>query len=132
MEIIYRADIIPDAAIIAALYDDAGLPRPTTDLARIKKMYDHSSLVVTAWDNHRLAGISRSLADFSWCCYLADLAVGKNYQRLGIGKKLIDLTKEKAGEQSMVLLLSVESAMEYYPKMGMAKVENGFILHRQQ
>lgn len=32
----------------------------------------------------------------------------------------------------MVLLLSVPTAMEYYPKIGMEKVENGFIIFREE
>jgi hypothetical protein len=32
----------------------------------------------------------------------------------------------------MVLLLSVPDAMDYYPKAGMQKVENGFILNRKK
>lgn len=40
---------------------------------------------------------------------------------MGIDKKLIEITKEKVGEQIMVLLLSVPSAMECYPKIGYKK-----------
>jgi len=130
MEIIYRTDIIPTAEEIIELYDDAGLPRPTRDKARIEKMYDNANLVVTAWNGKTLAGISRSITDFSWCCYLADLAVRKDHQKLGIGKKMIELTKEKVGERSMVLLLSVPTAMEYYPRVGMEKLDNAFIINR--
>ena len=39
MSIIYKIDIIPTAEKVIALYDKAGLPRPTTDAERIKKMY---------------------------------------------------------------------------------------------
>lgn len=132
MNIHYRTDFMPSAIAAAALYDEAGLTRPTADIDRIAKMYAHSNLVVTAWDEDRLIGIARSLTDYCWCCYLSDLAVLKTYQRMGIGKKLIELTKEKAGEESMVLLLSVDTAMEYYPRVGMNKVENGFIIARNK
>jgi predicted N-acetyltransferase YhbS len=91
-------------------------------------MYANSNLVITAWDNDLLVGISRSLSDFCFCCYLSDLAVRKEYQKLGIGKKMISLTKEKIGEQCMLLLLSAPTAMEYYPKIGFEKVNNGFII----
>jgi len=67
-----------------------------------------------------------------WCCYLADLAVSPDYKKSGIGKKLIELTKQKVSEKSIVLLLSVPTALEYYPKVGMDKVENGFIIHRSE
>ncbi|MCX6319662.1 MAG: GNAT family N-acetyltransferase [Bacteroidetes bacterium] len=130
MEITYRSDYRPPAVEVAALYDDAGLSRPTTDFLRIQQMYDQSNLIVSAWSNGQLIGIARSLTDYCWCCYLSDLAVAKSFQRFGIGKALIARTKELAGEQSMVLLLSVDTAMDYYPKAGMETVKNGFILYR--
>jgi N-acetylglutamate synthase-like GNAT family acetyltransferase len=85
---------------------------------------------VTAWDKDKLVGIARSLTDFSYCCYLSDLAVRKDYQKGGIGKKLIALTKEYIGDHAMLLLLSAQTAMDYYPKVGFQKVENGFIIKR--
>jgi len=85
---------------------------------------------VTAWDKDKLVGISRSLTDFCYCCYLSDLAVRKEYQKQGIGKKLIGLTKDKIGELSMLLLLSAPTAMDYYPGVGLQKVDNGFIFKR--
>lgn len=132
MEITYKTDSIPSVEEIIVLYNAAGLPRPTHDADRIRKMYEHATLVVTAWDGEKLVGVSRAITDWVWCCYLADLAVSPDYKQSGIGKKLLQLTKEKVGEQSMVLLLSVPTALEYYPKVGMQTVENGFILHRSE
>ena len=131
MEITYRTDVVPSAEQISVLYESAGLNRPTKDLQRMKKMYDHSNLVVTAWDNALLVGISRSLTDFCYCCYLSDLAVREEYKHKGIGKKLIALTKEKIGDQTMLLLLSAPAAMSYYPKVGFETVDNGFMIKRK-
>jgi len=131
-QITYRINVPLQAAQVAALYNDAGLLRPTNNLERMEKMVRNANLVVSAWHNDELVGVSRALADFSFCCYLSDLAVKKSYQHLGIGKELVRLTKEQAGEESMLLLLSVPTAMEYYPKIGMEKVENGFIIKRQR
>jgi len=75
--------------------------------------------------------MARSVTDFSFCCYLSDLAVRKEYQKLGIGKELIRITKEKIGESVMLLLLSTPLAMGFYPKVGFEKVENGFIIKRK-
>jgi len=130
MNILYKSDVIPSTEQIIELYNDAPLSRPTGDSLRIKKMYEQSDLVITAWNEDELIGIARSLTDFCYACYLSDLAVKKNYQKLGIGKKLVSLTKKEIGDQSMLLLLSVETALEYYPKIGMRKVENGFIINR--
>jgi N-acetylglutamate synthase-like GNAT family acetyltransferase len=132
MDIHYKFDITPTVEQVIELYDNAGLPRPTTDKERIKKMYENSNLIITAWHNEKLVGVSRSITDWAWSCYLADLAVMTDYQKLKIGKKLIDITKEKVGEQTMVLLLSVPTAMEYYPKVGFVKEDRSFAIHRTQ
>ncbi|HWJ26937.1 MAG TPA: GNAT family N-acetyltransferase [Flavisolibacter sp.] len=132
MEIIYRQDAIPTAQQVIELYDNAGLPRPTNDKERIKKMIENSNLLITAWDQDILVGVARSITDWVWSCYLADLAIRHDYKKQGIGKKLIELTKEKVGEQSMVLLLSVPTAMEYYPKVGFTKQESSFIINRKK
>jgi predicted N-acetyltransferase YhbS len=130
MEIVYRNDIVPDTDQIIDVYNSSGINRPTSDIVRIGKMYSNSNLVLTAWDNNKLIGISRSLTDFCYCCYLSDLAVRKEYQKRGIGNKLIQLTKDKIGEQTALILLSAPTAMEYYPKIGFEKIENGFIIKR--
>jgi predicted N-acetyltransferase YhbS len=130
MNISYKFDVIPDADKIIDLYKSSGMPRPVNDKGRIAKMYENSNLVVSAWDGDLLVGISRCLTDFCWSCYLADLSVKHEYKHKGIGKKLIDLTKERIGEQTMLLLLSVPTAMEYYPKVGFKKVKNGFLIDR--
>lgn len=129
-QIIYRLDLMPEIDDVVELYENSGLKRPTADKDRIATMYAHSNLIVTAWDDMQLVGISRSLTDFCYCCYLSDLAVDINYQKSGIGKKLINLTKEKIGINTALILLSAPEALEYYPKIGFEKIENGFIIKR--
>ena len=131
MDIQYKTDQVPTAAAVIDLYLSAGLIRPTDDAERISNMYRHSDLVITAWDGDLLVGVSRSVTDFYYCCYLSDLAIRKEYQKEGIGKRLVQLTKEVIGNKCMLLLLSAPTAMEYYPKIGMETVTNGFIIKRE-
>ncbi|WP_247232165.1 GNAT family N-acetyltransferase [Telluribacter sp. SYSU D00476] len=130
MEITYKTDATPTPEQVIELYENAGLPRPTHDRERIRLMFQNANLVVTAWDGDQLVGVARSITDWVWSCYLADLAIQHEYQKAGIGRRLIGITKEKVGEQSMVLLLSVPTAMEYYPKVGFTKQESSFIINR--
>ena len=132
MDIEYSFDKRPTAEQVIELYANAGLPRPTHDRERIQKMFDNSNLIVTAWDGDLFVGVSRSITDWVWACYLADLAVRHEYRKEGIGRQLINLTKEKVGDQSMVLLLSVPTAMGYYPKVGFKKQESSFIIDRAE
>lgn len=130
MKIIYRNDLTPGIDQIIDVYNSSGINRPTSDKERIEKMYSNSNLILTAWDNNKLVGISRSLTDFCYCCYLSDLAVRKDYQKNGVGQKLIQLTKGKIGEQTTLILLSAPTAMDYYPKVEFQKINNGFIIKR--
>ena len=95
-------------------------------------MLQHGNLTVSAWDGGKLIGISRSLTDFAFCCYLSDLAVDKTYQHRGIGKKMIAITQREIGEGVALILLAAPEAMDYYPKVGFAKIENGYIIKRRR
>jgi GNAT superfamily N-acetyltransferase len=82
-------------------------------------MLRQADLIVTARDAGRLVGISRAITDFSYCCYLSDLAVDAAYQRRGIGKRLIAQTHQAAGELTTLILLAAPAAESYYPRIGM-------------
>ncbi len=127
----FEIGVVPEARQIIAVYDSSGIKRPTGDAGRIEKMYANSNLVVTAWKGDELIGISRSLTDYCYACYLSDLAVKKEYQQEGIGRRLIELTRQEIGEQTALILLSAPDAMSYYPKVGFDRVENGFIIKRK-
>ena len=101
--------------------------RPVNDFARIKEMCENANLIVTARENGKLIDVARSITDFTYCTYLSDLAVDKNYQKKGIGKRLIEETK-KAASEAVLILLSAPAAVDYYPKIGMTKHDHCFIL----
>jgi ribosomal protein S18 acetylase RimI-like enzyme len=132
MKLYFRINFpLPTSAILDVL-KESGINRPTENPERIRKMFDHSNLVISAWNGIELIGIARSVTDYNYCCYLSDLAVKKEYQKSGIGKAMIELTQDTIGEECMLLLLSAPSAMEYYPKVNFEKVENGFIIKRKR
>ena len=131
MEIHFRISEKVSVHEVIEVFKSSGINRPFDDAKRIQKMLDNSNLIITAWNGIELIGIARSVTDFSYCCYLSDLAVKKEYQKSGVGKTLIELTQQAIGEQTMLLLLSSNPAMKYYPKIGFEKVENGFIIRRK-
>jgi GNAT superfamily N-acetyltransferase len=88
----YRHNHPLDPAEVARVFDASGITRPTQDLPRIARMFAAPCLVISAWQAGRLVGVSRALTDYSYCCYLSDLAVEKALQGQGIGKELIKRT----------------------------------------
>jgi len=104
--------------------------RPVDNLATIEGMLRGASILVTAWDNKLLVGVSRAISDFSYCTYLSDLAVDVAYQKQGIGKELIRLTHESGGPTSSLILLAAPAAESYYPRIGMKPHNSCWILPR--
>jgi predicted N-acetyltransferase YhbS len=102
--------------------------RPVNNETHIQAMLRHANLVCTAWDGEKLVGVARSLTDFEFCCYLSDLAVDENYQKQGIGKQLIALTKSKLGNAAKIILLAAPKAEAYYPKIGFEAHRSAWIL----
>lgn len=109
-----------------------GERRPVHDPLRIQKMLDHANVVVTAWAGDQLIGVSRAVTDFSFCCYLSDLAVDEKYQHQGIGKELVKLTHDTAGHETTLILLAAPKATNYYPKIGMKRFEHCFLFDRKK
>ena len=126
----YRLNFPLRAAEVAAVFAASGIRRPIHDLARIERMLAHANLIVSAWDDGQLVGVCRALTDFSYCCYLSDLAVDKACQKQGIGQELIAQVRSALGEDVSLVLLSSPEAMAYYPKVGFEKIDNGFVIKR--
>lgn len=118
-------------AELADVFRKSGIRRPVEDLPRLQKMLDQADITMTAWDGMRLVGVARAITDFSYCCYLSDLAVDKDYQNQGIGKELVKRVQERLGEEISVILLASPIAMDYYPKIGFQKIQNGYIIPRK-
>jgi ribosomal protein S18 acetylase RimI-like enzyme len=105
-----------------------GERRPIDDPKCVAAMLKYGNLLCTAWDDSKLVGVARSLTDFEYCCYLSDLAVDKEYQRIGIGKGLIRLTQSRLGERAKIILLAAPMAEDYYRRIGFEAHRSAWIL----
>ena len=121
-------DLNLDALIELYQASTLGERRPIDDRQRMASMLRHANLVVSAWDDELLVGVSRALSDFSFVTYLSDLAVRQSHQNLGIGVQLIQKTREKMGPRSMLVLLSAPQAVDYYPRIGFTQHPSAWVL----
>jgi predicted N-acetyltransferase YhbS len=75
----------------------------------------------------------RALTDYSYCCYVSDLAVDRSYHGQGIGRELVRRLKDKLGsEEVQYILTSAPKASGFYERIGFAKAENAFVIKRQR
>src|SRR6187402_2840934 len=134
MGIIYRSNIriSGDQFIDVLKRSTLSARRPVDNRERIEKMLQYGNIIITAWHGDLLIGVSRALSDFSFCCYLSDLAVDEAFQKQGIGKELIRLTKEAAGDNASLVLLAAPKAVHYYPRIGMEQFKECFIIQRKR
>ncbi|MEI8076789.1 MAG: GNAT family N-acetyltransferase [Betaproteobacteria bacterium] len=118
--IIYRNNAKITAAQAIDLYvrSTLGERRPIDKVTTFADMLANANLIITAWDQEKLVGIARTLTDFSYVAYLADLAVDEQYQKRGIGKQLIEETKSHLNSECMIVLLAAPKANDYYQKIG--------------
>jgi GNAT superfamily N-acetyltransferase len=121
-------DLDLDAVIELYRASTLGERRPIDDRDRMQAMLHHADIVVTAWDCDTMVGIARSISDFAYFTYLADLAVRVSHQHQGIGRELIRQTREAGGPKTSLLLLSAPAAVEYYPRIGFVPHESAWLL----
>jgi GNAT superfamily N-acetyltransferase len=119
-----------DVGAVRAVYESSGLGerRPVADEERFTAMVRNANLILTCRVDGELAGIARSVSDFSYATYLCDLAVARAHQRLGIGKALIDATREEA-PSAKIVLLSAPAATGYYPHVGFTQHGSAWVLN---
>ncbi|TGV52757.1 GNAT family N-acetyltransferase [bacterium M00.F.Ca.ET.141.01.1.1] len=112
-----------------------GEVRPVDDEARLKAMLEGANLIVTArldMEGKPLIGVARCLTDFSWVCYISDLAVSAKAQGLGIGKGLMDEVARQLGPSVAISLISMPDAVGFYERIGMKRMPDAFWISRKR
>jgi ribosomal protein S18 acetylase RimI-like enzyme len=89
--------------------------------------------IITARDGENLVGFLRAITDYSYCCYISDIAVDKEYQGLGIGKELIRILRDKLGDEEIqYILTSAPKAVGFYERMGFERADKAFVIKRRK
>ena len=99
----------------------------------IKKMISKSNVIVSAWNNQKMIGFGRATTDEIYRATLWDIVVDQNYQRLGIGKKIIkSIINDKHLIQVEKIYIMTTECEEFYLKMGFQKenIQNLMTLKR--
>lgn len=130
MDLVYRDDAVLTAAQAIDLYQRStlGERRPIHRPDIFEGMLKHADVLVTAWVGDKLVGLSRTLTDFTYVAYLADLAVDASCQHQGIGTRLVEETRKRLQPTCMVVLLAAPKANEYYPKLGFEHNPRAWVL----
>ncbi|WP_183434600.1 GNAT family N-acetyltransferase [Methylobacterium sp. R2-1] len=132
--VVYGLEPDLDAETFQGVLVESGLAprRPAEDLERLDRMLRASDLIVTARLDGRVVGVARTLTDFAFCAYLSDLAVVRDGQGRGIGRRLIAETRAAAGPEASLLLTAAPGIEDYYEAIGMKRVPHAFRIDRER
>ena len=106
---------------------DLGSQYPLERFAeRIAKLVNTVSISLAARNTEGLlVGVLFGLTDYAYWLYVTDLGVDRNYERQGIGRRLLKRAHELAGGEKdiAVYLIANENAVPFYEKCGMKKAD---------
>lgn len=133
MNLVYAINGACTVSEVQEVFMKSGIRRPVGDIDRLQRMIDHADEIITARDGDKLIGFLRAITDYSYCCYVSDIAVDIDYQDSGIGKELIRLLRNKLGEEEVqYVLTSAPKALGFYEKLGFERNHNAFVLRRKK
>ena len=90
-------------------------------LASAMKNYE---TVYSAWDGNTLAGLICAMDDGVMTAYVHYLLVRPDYQHQGIGKRLVELMKDKYKEYLRIVVVAYNAELRFYESCGFSKAES--------
>lgn len=79
------------------------------------------STVISAWDNDRLVGMICAMDDGVMTAYVHYLLVEPDYQGKAIGRRLVEMVKEKYKDYLRVVVIAYNKEMKFYENCGFEK-----------
>lgn len=100
---------------------------------RIVKLVKNASISLVARnDERKIVGVCFAITDFAYWMFITDLGVDRDYERRGIGKRLMEKALEVAGGEKDIIVYTLpnENAVGFYEKFGMSKSDEVMELNR--
>ena len=105
---------------ILPLYSQVGWIAYTENKESLRKGFEHSLLVLAAYENEDLLGIIRVVGDGYTVVFVQDLLVFPDQQRQGVGKALLRAVLDRYPDVRQIQLVTdrTEKTMAFYQAMG--------------
>lgn len=111
---------------IKEIYREQGWTAYLNDDEKLKRAYDNSLYVYGIFDEEKLIGFIRCVGDGEHIVVVEDLVLKTEYQRQGLGTKLLQHVFDKYVDVRMLSLYTDKvdvKSNSFYKKMGMRLVE---------
>ena len=104
---------------LQVLFNQNALWAQGRTIKQLKKMLEHSNVIITLWNNNNLVGFGRATSDQVYRAVLWDIVISKEVQRVGLGKIIVEelLNDKKIKSAEKVYLMTTDSE-EFYKQLG--------------
>ena len=100
--------------------------------AGLKTAFSNSMYRCFVYDQGRLVGAGRALADGVDCSYLCDIVVLPSHQGIGLGKQLVAKLVELSRGHRKILLYAVPGKEPFYRKFGFLRMKTAMAIFEDQ
>ena len=115
---------------LAALYRAAPLGDKSPE--GLKTAFKHSMFKFLVYEDGKLAGAGRALADGVDCAYICDVAVLPSHQGAGLGKEIVTRLVEASRGHRKIILYAVPGKEGFYEKLGFARMNTAMAIFENQ
>jgi len=115
---------------LEALYRAAPLGNKSAE--GLKTVFHNSRFRVFAFDDGRLVGAGRALADGADCSYICDVAVLPSHQGTGLGKEIVSRLVALSQGHKKIILYSVPGKEPFYRKFGFRRMLTAMAIFENQ
>ena len=115
---------------LSRLYEIAPLSHKKP--ADLKVVFSNSLFKCLVYDNGRLVGAGRAVADGLDCSYICDVAVHPELQGIGLGKEIVSRLVELSRGHRKIILYAVAGKEPFYKKLGFRRMRTAMAIFRNE
>jgi citrate lyase synthetase len=115
---------------LSALYHAA--PLGNKNARDLQIAFDNSRFKCFVYEQNKLVGVGRALADGVYCSYICDVALLPSHQGLGLGKQIVSTLIELSKGHQKIILYAVPGKETFYAKLGFKRMNTAMAIFEDQ
>ena len=115
---------------LTALYQAA--PLGNKNPVDLKTAFTNSMFKCFVYEEGKLVGVGRALADGVDCSYICDVALMPSHQGLGLGKQVVAKLVSLSSGHKKIILYSVPGREPFYKKLGFKRMSTAMAIFANQ
>ena len=98
----------------------------------LRKVFSNSLFKCFVYEDSKLVGVGRALADGADCSYICDVAVLPSHQGIGLGKQVVAHLVEASRGHKKIILYAVPGKEPFYRKFGFLRMKTAMAIFENQ